>query len=716
MTLDRFTALPRRSRSVLASLVARHRAQSLPGRSNSLAHVAAWPFALRSVWKEKRDILAFLRTGDAALAHDLRRRFGLGAPIAPAQMVPDGLFDPGDPHIPAEPASIIIPIYNAPAMVARLLSHLPGTLNAGQHVILVDDGSEATDIPLILDRFEQNWSTTTRLRHAGNRGFVAAVNTALDHLPPAHHAVLLNSDTLPPQGWLPRLLAPFQVSPSVASVTPLSNNAEILSVPRPGIEGRVDVDFVACIDGVASRVRPRLVELPTGVGFCMALRRSFLDRLGRFDPVFGRGYGEEVDWCQRAKAIGGVHAAATNLFVGHNGAASFGAREKHKGVAAATRRIKARYPTFAKSALDWEQQDPVAPERLAMALGWIAATAQDAVPVFLAHSLGGGAETALQGEIRSALAGGCPAVVLLRVGGPADWRVELCGDRFSLAGDVSSEALIHKLLAPLANRHVVYSCGVGAARPERLPDVLLKLADGHRFSVRLHDFFVVSPSWNLLESDGQYHGLPSQDATDPAHSLPAAGVSHRSWRERWRRVMEAADEVTVFARSGQRLIEAAYVEAVGKVQVSPHQLDKLPDRLPAGGRTLGVLGGINRAKGGAVLERLGQTFSRRIVIIGEMDGQFGLPSPHSVLGRYDLGDIAPLARQHDIGAWFIPSIWPETFSFTTHEALATGLPVACFDIGAQAEAVGAQPNGTILDAAPDDTTGIETQLDALFRT
>ena len=50
-------------------------------------------------------------------------------------------------------------------------------------------------------------------------------------------------------------------------------------------------------------------------------------------------------------------------------------------------------------------------------------------------------------------------------------------------------------------------------------------------------------------------------------------------------------------------------------------------------------------------------------------------------------------RRHGITCWLIPSVWPETFSFTTHEALATGLPVWAFDLGAQGAAAARQPHG-----------------------
>ena len=54
------------------------------------------------------------------------------------------------------------------------------------------------------------------------------------------------------------------------------------------------------------------------------------------------------------------------------------------------------------------------------------------------------------------------------------------------------------------------------------------------------------------------------------------------------------------------------------------------------------------------------------------------------------------AATPSITAWLMPSILPETFSYTTHEMLATGLPVFTLNLGAQAEAARARPNGHVL--------------------
>ena len=71
-----------------------------------------------------------------------------------------------------------------------------------------------------------------------------------------------------------------------------------------------------------------------------------------------------------------------------------------------------------------------------------------------------------------------------------------------------------------------------------------------------------------------------------------------------------------------------------------------------------------------------------------------------VHGAYDRTDISELAKLYQINRWLIPSIWPETFSFATHDCLATGLPVMCFDLGGQGDAVRAHPNGHVLPFGP----------------
>src|SRR6185436_20888890 len=85
---------------------------------------------------------------------------------------------------------------------------------------------------------------------------------------------------------------------------------------------------------------------PTGVGFCMYLKREAMTSVGAFDEAFGPGYGEEVDWCQRALERGWTHRISTRVFVFHAGTKSFVAEEKQRLIARHTRLVNSRHPDY----------------------------------------------------------------------------------------------------------------------------------------------------------------------------------------------------------------------------------------------------------------------------------------------------------------------------------------------------------------------------------
>ena len=251
---------------------------------------------------------------------------------------------------------------------------------------------------------------------------------------------------------------------------------------------------------------------------------------------------------------------------------------------------------------------------------------------------------------------------------------------------------------------MIYSCGVGARDALGLPQVLLTIAcaDGadHPIEILLHDFFPVSPSYTLLGQDGVYRGVPLASgplAEDMAHRY--SGPEHleaslADWQAAWGALIDAAQRCVVFSINTAKLLAEAYPIAADKTFVVPHELlYSVPRIVPATGSDLviGVLGNIGHQKGAALLQKLARDLDKincgRLVVIGNVDPSWPLPSSAIVHGGYELRDLPGLVERYDISGWFIPSIWPETFSFTTHEALATGMPVVSLDLGAQGDAV-----------------------------
>lgn len=66
--------------------------------------------------------------------------------------------------------------------------------------------------------------------------------------------------------------------------------------------------------------------------------------------------------------------------------------------------------------------------------------------------------------------------------------------------------------------------------------------------------------------------------------------------------------------------------------------------------------------------------SANLVLIGKINLAFVLPAHFKRHGPYKIADLSQLVTPYGITDWLISSIWPETFSYTTHEAFATSMP------------------------------------------
>ena len=665
------------------------------------------------------DLVGWIRRRDIACKARIKMRLGLGPPVADGPLDDTILATPDRPYSAvSSPVTIIVPVYNAPDLTRACLDRVARHTEGPWRMILIEDASTDPAVrPLVRD-----WVATRPegqvelIEHDQNRGFIASVNAGFEKVlscPAAETGpvVLLNTDALVPEGWLPRLLAPLE-DPSVATVTPMSNDAEIFSVPAICIRSDLAPGMADRIDRVAATLNDAAPgsHTPTGVGFCMAMARPFLERVPGFDTVFGRGYGEEVDWCQKVRALGGRHLGTPRLFVEHRGGASFGLAEKRALIARNNARISARYPTYDREVQDFLLMDPLRSARMALGMAW-AAAGTDRVPIYLAHSLGGGAEAWLQRQLQEDTTEGRGAVVL-RVGGPARWKLEVVSANGHVAGWSGDFDLVTRFLAPLTRRRVIYSCGVGDPDPAELPHRLLELLQDaeDRLEVLFHDYFPISPSFTLLDGQGAYRGAPRPDHSGHTIRRPDGDeVTLPDWQAAWGRVLDRADDIRVFCPSSAALVTEVWPECATAITIAPHALPTEiaplpvpPSQTPA---VIGVLGNIAPHKGAGLVRDLARLAPDRrgfdMVLIGNIDPGFSLPRSQKVHGDYDTGDIPRLARHYGVTHWLIPSVWPETFSFTTHEALATGLPVLAFDIGAQGDAVAAAANGIPLRYDPD---------------
>ncbi len=254
---------------------------------------------------------------------------------------------------------VVVPVFNAADELASCLAALKATLPDTAPVLIIDDASTDPAVTEVLDAVLPDWKI---LRQPENRGFVATANLGME-LSGAHDVVLLNSDTVPAGDWLRCIAACAASDPAIASITPWTNNGEIASLPELCRAAPVPEDPEGWAAACAAAGPPEHPEIPTAVGFCMYLRRRCIEDIGMFDAdVFGRGYGEENDWCMRSARAGWKHVLCDDAFVAHRGNASFGPLGLRPGEAP-MQRLLARHPDYLNIVTDFIRRDPLAPHR-----------------------------------------------------------------------------------------------------------------------------------------------------------------------------------------------------------------------------------------------------------------------------------------------------------------------------------------------------------------
>ncbi|MBL8520708.1 MAG: glycosyltransferase [Betaproteobacteria bacterium] len=602
------------------------------------------------------------------------------------------------------PIDVIIPVFRGYSQTRSCIeSVLAAPCASSRHVVVVDDASPEPAISSWLDQLASE-GRIELLRNPANAGFVASVNRAMS-MHPGRDAVLLNSDTEVSAGWLDRIVACATRHPDAASVCPLSNNATLASYPRIGESNPLPPGVsVAELAGVMAEANAgRDVAIPTSVGFCMWIARSAWEEIGGFDAAsFGRGYGEENDWCLRASAAGYAHYLAADAFVFHEGEVSFGA-DAIAGRRHAQSVISQRDPAYAARIAKFFQDDPLRVLRRRADLLRLTASKLPKL-LFVSHQWGGGTEQHLL-DMAQLLDGRAQVLVMKPRGAHAveiRWvtghrnREEFCV-YFNWISDGPAIADFLRSLA-VARVHVHHIHG----HAQEVLDLAAHL--GVPLDITLHDYFPLTPQYHL----------------DPGGALPAGvanawGWSDSEWRSRMGTFLAGASRVIAPSQDLAGRVRA-HLPGV-PIEVWPHpSLGAPPVARPA--KVL-VLGGLTNDKGLQVLLACARDAKqRRLPLHFEILGHTQDPVPTfpdlpvTLLGSYpqDAVDLLVSLTRADVALF--PAQIPESFSFTLGTALRAGLPIVASRLGAFPERLANWPGVELVewDALPETWNAALTRL------
>lgn len=247
---------------------------------------------------------------------------------------------------------ILLPIYNSYEETKNCIeSILQHTDSEKFNLYLLDDKSPDSNIQELTSFYANKYSNITAVTNEQNLGFPGNVNNGFQIS--KNDVVVINSDTLVTKNWLEKLYEAATSDGSIVAVNPMSNYGIISGLPVTNNEINDLFTYEELVPAFEKNKQSGVVEAPLLIGFCMYMKRSALNEIGLFDAAaFKRGYGEESDWCMRARQKGHKLVVAKDTYVHHIGGVSFG-EEKEQLRRQSKEILLQRYPQIDEDLKDY---------------------------------------------------------------------------------------------------------------------------------------------------------------------------------------------------------------------------------------------------------------------------------------------------------------------------------------------------------------------------
>jgi putative glycosyltransferase len=615
---------------------------------------------------------------------------------------------------------IIVPIYNAYKAVEEcinsIIKHTDLTKN---RLILINDKSTDENILGLLNSFKNQYASLNIivLDNEINLGFVGTVNKGMEYSD--SDVILLNSDTEVSDFWVEEMEKCAYSQDDVATVTALSNNATLASVPNGLQPNKLpdSMSFDEYANMVYSRSLRRYPQIPTAHGFCMYIRRNALNVVGLFDQqTFGKGYGEENDFSYRCMDFGYKHLLCDSVIVYHKESQSFN-EKKEQLINANMKILRKRYPLYVKNTENWCSKFPIKDICDNVRIG--IENRDRSNILFLIHdwsnvhsNVGGTTIHCL--DLISRLRNDFNIHVLAPENDVYKLHSyfkdsEICNDVGLYKKNVMSsfyDADYRKMLET-----IIDGLGITTVHVHHMIghyfDVVDVCREKHVQSIiTLHDFYSLCPTINLLYMNKEYcMEMKNKDCVNCLKDkMDVQNNIVKNWQVHWGQFLQKFDQVIVPSNSTKEIIENVHTHI--NCEVIEHGIDlernTALERNEKDVFNVAFVGVMLPHKGSKVLEYFVKHCKHRNIKfhlfgIAHSDLLKKNHSNYEYHGVYKRNELPRLLKENKIHLVCNLSIWPETYSYTLTETIACGVPVLSYNIGAVGERILKNGFGWILE-------------------
>lgn len=543
-----------------------------------------------------------------------------------------------------------------------------------------------------------------------NLGFVKTVNFAITHLSHNLDVILLNSDAFVFPGWFEKMIHYADKDESIATITPMSNNATICSYPFTNYDNNKELEITpAQLNNLASEINKNLyVETPTGVGFCFYMRRTVIDKIGLLDDVhFKVGYGEENDFCMRAIHAGFKNIIIGDVFVFHVGSVSFSAT-KEENMKRGANALKLKHPNYNYLVQNFINVDPPFLLRANLDLARLKFLIKNQkCIVFISHNWGGGINTYLE-QIINKYTNESIFCIVLTVHDRELYSINLEKYKqlnfnnlknLSLRGNFDFLNLFFKTIDPDLV-HINSFAGLDWYYHQKLLTYFSSSKLKYKFVI--HDYACMSNDYTLLSPEYIYEKEPSLEKRNIWNNFktPRSNLNMTDVFERHAAYVNFFHNCSIIEAPSKRARDIILSDFPDlDINVVPHDT-LVKNILPAkrskeiGKIKIATIGAIGLAKGSQLLSALALDSQTRDLnltyfVVGYVNAalkQDMKKNGISISGKFqNENECINILREISPDIVLLPSICEETFCYTLSIVLALKIPTIVFDIGAQSE-------------------------------
>lgn len=444
----------------------------------------------------------------------------------------------------------------------------------------------------------------------------------------------------------------------------------------------------------------------------MYIKREIIQELGLFDAeTFGKGYGEENDFCYRALDHGYTNVLCDNTFIYHKGTQSFKKENMTQSRAALIDEhmnlLRKKHPIYVQKTDNFIANNPIRDIQENVNLNIMLHNKKRIL--YLVNEweenmeMTGGTSLHLKDIINANMKNNIANFVL------APDKFDLQRFKLYLYTDKYTKEIANYKTDIQQYGQIVYTNNSYKEMLENIFDSFdIDILHVHHFLfqtfdaidiakqrniysiVTLHDLYMICPSINMVYKDKYCEYDSTKDCSKCLKIR--YGVNSNiltNWQKTCLKVLEQFDKVLVPSENTKKLFKNIYTNI--DIEVAEHGViveeTKTKEQRASKDFNIAFVGAMAIHKGSNILKDLinkNNASNIKIHLFGKSEDKALSKNKSNYInhGPYVRGQLPQLLVDNDIDLVCIFATWPETYSYTLTECYMAKVPVLTFNIGA----------------------------------